>query len=516
MAAAVGATGIVALGLSVMAPARLGPLLLAGAVAVIAAVLGLRSPVLACAYLLLTTFFRLAVPSGTLPVDPFLLAFAGVLASVWLRARPWQRRTAGMTVDPVTCVIGLYIVWNLLSIVVPHALPAGSPWVPEPFPVLRFVLIGTVLPFSMFLVGRYLFTTERALRVLLGSMLAAAAYSAAVSILASTAPQLVWPRYIVDTPTWTGRAVGVFNQPVVNGLVLIIGFLVATLILAHDRERPVLRVTAAVVGGASLYAIYLTHTRAVWLAFALVVLIGAVAASGSRAGFALVGAALVGVVATSWDTFTSADRSAGGVGSVGELHDRLNSIATSIWAFQQEPLTGWGIGRFPAVNTYHHRAWSPEIPWERGFGIVSHLDGLGILVELGIVGLALWLTVLVLVYRGVGAAVRRLPAHGVYGRALGLTALLCLIAQSVVGLTVDLRFFDFPNVVVMLFAGAVIGWQREQARRSDTGVVAPPAATAVAVTPGGRVRDEDPARVSAVGLRGGRVGTRDGRSGTWT
>src|SRR5690348_17283712 len=49
--------------------------------------LGLRSPALAVTYLLAATFFRLAIPSGTFPVDPFLPAFAGALLSTWLWAR---------------------------------------------------------------------------------------------------------------------------------------------------------------------------------------------------------------------------------------------------------------------------------------------------------------------------------------------------------------------------------------------------------------------------------------------
>jgi O-antigen ligase len=146
------------------------------------------------------------------------------------------------------------------------------------------------------------------------------------------------------------------------------------------------------------------------------------------------------------------------------VHDRLNTIATSVWAFEEKPLTGWGIGRFAAVNTYHHQQYSPEIPWERGFGIVSHLDALGVLVELGIIGLACWLVALVLIYTKLARATRQLPARKMYGRPLGLTALMCLVAQSTTGLTVDLRFFDFPNIIVMLMAGAVVGWQREQAR----------------------------------------------------
>jgi O-antigen ligase len=463
---AVGLTEIVVgtLGLLALAPAQFGLLLFLGAVAVLCIVLGLRNPVLACTYLLIATFFRLAIPSNTFPVDPFLIAFAGVVASTWIWMAPRRRNLSAVEVDPLLCAIVLYITWNVMSMVLPHPYPPGSPLEPGPSSVQRFIVIGTLMPLAMFLVGRWVFIDRRAIRVLLWSMVSVGAYSAVVSILQFAAPALVWPRYIVTHPTWEGRAVGVFNQPVVNGLVLIVGFLAATLIVSHPFEPRLLRGCAAAVAVASTYALYLTHTRAVWLAFALVVLVGAVVGRGFRSGFVVTLGAMVLAVASNWSTFTSPDRSAGGVGSPSEVQDRLNTFATSIWAFEQKPLMGWGIGRFAAVNTYHHQQYSPEIPWQRGFGISSHLDSLGILVELGIIGLIFWIAVLVFIYSRLVRATRQLPVGEMYGRPLGLTALLCLVAQTTTGLTVDLRFNDFSNIIVMLLAGAVIGWQREQAR----------------------------------------------------
>jgi len=462
----VGLTGLVVgmLGLLVPTPAHFGLLLFLGAGAVLCIVLGLRNPVVACTYLLIATFFRLAIPSDTFPVDPFLIAFAGVVASTWIWMSSRRRNLSGMEVDPLFCVIALYITWNVMSMVLAHPYPPGAPLDPGPFSVQRFIVIGTLMPLAMFLVGRCVFINQRAIRVLLWSLVSAAGYSAVVSILQFAAPALVWPRYIVTHPTWEGRAVGVFNQPVVNGLVLIVGFLAATLIASHPVEPRLLRGCAAAVAVASTYGLYLTHTRAVWLAFALVVLVGAVAGRGFRSGFVVTLGAMVLVVASNWSTFTSSDRSAGGVGSPSEVQDRLNTFATSIWAFEQKPLMGWGIGRFAAVNTYHHQQYSPEIPWQRGFGISSHMDTLGILVELGIIGLTFWIAVLVFIYSRLVRATRQLPVGEMYGRPLGLTALLCLVAQSTTGLTVDLRFNDFSNIIVMLLAGAVIGWQREQAR----------------------------------------------------
>lgn len=464
---------VLALVLALVAPAQFGLLLAAAAVGLVGVLLGLRSPVLACVYLLVATFFRLAIPSNTLPVDPFLIAFVGVLASTWLWMTA-QRRRFSAEVDPIVCTIALYLTWNLLSMVVRHPYPPGPPLARTPFPVERFVLIGIAMPLVMFVVGRWVFITSSAIRVLLWTVVGASAYSAFVSIAQFVAPSLVWPRYIVTNPLWEGRANGVFNQPVVNGLILIVGFLVAVLIASHRVESRLLRAFAAVVAAASAYAVYLTHTRAVWLAFFVVVVLGAVAGRGFRTGYVATLVLTALAVARYWSVFTSSDRSAGGVGSVNEVQDRLNTFATSIWAFEKRPWTGWGIGRFPAVNTFHHQQYSPEVPWQRGFGIASHLDALGILAELGIVGLALWGVLLVLLYTRLVRATRLLPSREMYGRSLGLIALMCLLAQSITSLTVDLRFFDFPNIIVMLLAGAVIGLQRQQQQQvREVGVVPP-------------------------------------------
>ncbi|SEP21090.1 O-antigen ligase family protein [Trujillonella endophytica] len=463
MVGVLGGSAAVVLALVVVAPARSGWILLLGAAGIVAVALGLRSPVLACVYLLVATFFRLAVPGGTLPVDPFVLAFAGVLASTWLWTRPWRRGLSDVRLDPITCAIGLYVGWNVLSAVVPHAYPAGPVDQPGTYSLTRFLIIGIVMPFVMFLIGRRLFVDARAIRVLLWTVLAAAGYSALVSVLQFRAPEFVWPRYIAEDPNWADRAVGVFNQPVVNGLVLVIGFVVAMLIASHDTEGAGPRVLAGAIAVLIVYGVYLTHTRVVWLSFGLVVLLGVLLAKGFRTGFVLVAVVTAAAVLRNWSTFISADRTAGGVRSPEEIQDRLNNVATSFSAFTDEPIVGAGIGRFIAVNTYHHQAWSAETPWQRGFGISSHLDSLGILVELGLVGLVLWLLVSALLYSRLVRVVRRLPVGGMYDRALGLTALLCLLAQTITGLTVDLRFFDFPNIAVMLLAGAAIGWQRARA-----------------------------------------------------
>ena len=454
----VGAMTIVLTGLALVKsriPGGLGVLLLLVVVGTIIAAACLRHPPLAVVILLGAMFLRLALPH-LIVADPFLIAFALVVASaaVWM----WQQRQALPRITFVEVAMVLYTLWCYGSMLLPHQYP------PLEFPpnghltaVPRFIEISAIIPFTMYLVGRRLFARESAMRFVLWSILGFAAYSALVSICQFYAPSLVWPRYIVHAPGWPGRANGVFNQPVANGMVLIVGVVVA-IMLASDRAEPAWRRALLwLYALPSALAIYLTHTRAIYLAFVLALILGVILASGARGVFAGLLGAIALWVALNWSTFTSPDRSAGGVDSTNEVWDRLNTIATSILAFKREPWFGWGISRFVAVNTYDHQQWSNDIPWVRGLGIASHETELGILVELGIFGLLLWLCVLVPLIGLVLQAYWILPSPGLTGRRLAFVAICALATQLVAGAFADLRLLDFPMCMVFLICGMAVG-----------------------------------------------------------
>jgi len=404
--------------------------------------------------LLGTMFLRLVLPNVI--ADPFVLAFAGLLLSfgLWLSLRPGSMPHLGW----LEGFMALYLFWNLFSMVAPHEYAAWYPLSSEKLSVYRFILTGTAIPFACYLIGRAIYATERAVRSLLWSVFGFAAYSALVSVLQFSMPSLVWPRYIVNDPLWPGRANGVFNQPVVNGLVLIAGFVTALMLIrTSPHVHRLFKCVVAFSATLMVVGIYLTHTRAIWLSFVVIVIAGIIFGRGVRAGFAITITVLIVAAITNWSRLTSSDREAGGVGSTDEVDDRLNSIATSLWAAKREPIEGWGIGRFTAVNSLHHQQWSQDVAWDRGLGISSHFNELGILVELGAIGLVLWLAILTLLIIRLVRAIRVLPADELVGRNLGLLAAMLLGTLMVSGFTVDLRFFDFPNALVYLLVGVAIG-----------------------------------------------------------
>lgn len=454
--------------LTVLAPpGDFGLFLAVVAVGLVAVLLGLSNPLLACLYLLFTSFFRQVEINGV-PVEPVLAAFGGFVLSVsiWLRRHENFLQRIGLLEGFVV----LYVLWNVGSMLSTHAYAAIYPMDDSVISVPRFILFGTAMPLTALVLSRMTFGKPQAMRVLVFAVIGFAAYSALVSILSEWAPSLVWPRYVVTAAIWPERAVGVFNQPVVNGLVLVMGYLASLLVASRQDERPVVRLLSAAMAPACLYSVYLTHTRSAMLGLLVVLVMGAVIARGWRTGFVVTLAVLAAAVVANWSTFTSSDRASGGVGSSGEIFDRLNMIATGAWALTQEPLTGWGIGRFPAVNTYHHKQWSPEVPWSFGYGLAAHTDLVGIGTELGLIGMLLWALVYGLAALRLVRTVQELPEPG-HDRGFAVFALLSYACLLITGLTVDMRFFDFPNMMVLLLVGAALG-RGETLRRRPS--VSPP------------------------------------------
>lgn len=443
----------------------LGMIAVGGAAALV--LFALNRPVLAVSILLFCAFLRLALKSSALPVEPAFMAMAVVLAAAVIAVT--RRVNRAPSFGPLEGAMALFVFWNIASGIVPHTYPAGGiQALGESYSVYHFILTGTLMPFILYVVGRFVFDREAAIRAILWVLTAMAAYSVWVSFAQFYAPALVWPRYILDIPadnSWASRAVGVFVQPVANGLILIAGFGIAVHLLYDAGTRRWQRIMLAVLLPASLVAIYMTYTRVVWGCFAILAVLGAIYL---RRGQNIYRAALAGIVLgilVNMQTFFSSDRSSGGIGSSYEVEDRLNMWATAFWAIGEKPWFGWGVGTFSQVNTYHHQQW-PGVPWFRGFGIVSHMTELGMFAELGLIGLSIWLTIVFLTVRNLRVAVRTISPQGLVGRDLAVLTAILYTIWVITGYTADLRFFEFMGMTVLLLVGIVVG-AAERQREAD-------------------------------------------------
>lgn len=441
----------------VVVPGTVGPGLGIAAVGVgVALVLsGLNSPTVAIVLLVVTLFLRRGLKIEALPVEPYLFAFAGVLGAAGVALS--RQRSRAPQFGAVEGLMALFVLWCIISAVVPHPYPAS-----DQNPAHYFILLGVFVPFVLYVVGRAVIDNERTIRVLLWTILGVWSYSVLHSILQFHAKPLAWPATyagFTESASWSNRALGVFGNPVENGFILTVGFVLALYLARTPSTRPLPRAFLYAMATLSLYSIYLTRTRAVYLVFGLALVAAAlIVPRVRRICVSIIGGTVVGGIAYAPILLTS-DRNSGGLLSSYEIQDRLNMIATALWAIPQKPIAGWGIARFDSVNTYNHKQWSQAVPWFRGYGIEAHLLELGIATELGLVGLALWIPLLVLVFRRMRTAVRLAPV----GRDLlvgrELVALLSAIGVlwSVVGLTVDLRFLPFANSLAWLLMGVAVG-----------------------------------------------------------
>lgn len=398
--------------------------------------------------------------SGLLAVDR--LAFVAVFAA-WLAEVASGRRPLGRF-GLIELLMLAFLVVNVASALSSHALPAISADIPPRFaqPISMFQTIQTEVffPFFLFVLGRHLLIERARVLRYMWFLTAVGIYLGLTNIFTELGPNsLVFPRDILDpnaglvTPG-QGRARGIFLNGAPTGAALALSMVVAIWLATQPEVRG--RRLAALSVPVMLVGIFFTHTRAPIVSGLVVIVFCAIFWTGSRRTFALVLAAIAVLALANLGNLESSDRARGGVGSSQEVDDRLNIAATGFWGLEREPVLGWGLGRYGILNTWYHRAWG-GVDWTRGYGDIGHDTELAIAVELGLVGLAVWLAILVAVVVGSRRAWRALPRSGILSRRLVLAFWCAALAWFINESFIDMRLFSYVNAVIFAWAGMVIG-----------------------------------------------------------
>ena len=221
---------------------------------------------------------------------------------------------------------------------------------------------------------------------------------------------LVWPRFINDPSVgihW-GRVRGPFVMSPAMGLALVYCYF-NNLVLARNIAR--FRWMLYAINAAMLPAIFWTKTRSVWLAFVLSSLIWA-AYSRRRTtrivsvSMLLALALLVSVV--NMDNFLSTDRNKGGLTDTEPILLRVG-LAQMTWEIVKEhPLFGLGFGHFRDFAPSFAR--DPSSPYYAfGTTALEHNNLLSIAAETGVVGTALYVTMMLVLIRSSIRLYRKLP-----------------------------------------------------------------------------------------------------------
>lgn len=378
------------------------------------------------------------------PLSPDRLLFVGAIVSVLLRAPPVALRSR-LRISGAHCLLAVVLVYALLS-----ALLAGTFFDRGGF-LLILDTFG-ILPFLTFLVAPIAFRTEAQRQVLLGTLVGLGAYVGLTVVFdMAQLDALVYPKYILDPDAGLhpGRGRGPFVDPVACGLALYTCAVACAIAVASWRTGR-MRAVAVAVGLLCAVGTFLSLERSVWIGAVVGTAFAMVAIRGLRRYFIpLVLAVAVAIIATLTLVPGLSEQVSERANDKGTLWDRQNLNRAAVNMVNAKPLTGFGWSGFLAHGEDYFQQAS-DYPLTASKGIGLHNTPLTYAVELGLIGLALWLLGLIL---GVGSALATRGAPDLLPWRVGLmaVAIATLVVMNAVPPTA------WANRSLWLLAGAVYG-----------------------------------------------------------
>jgi putative inorganic carbon (hco3(-)) transporter len=301
------------------------------------------------------------------------VAFLLLVVGVTLRAVVMRQRL--LVVERAT--------WPMIGL----TLLAVASVIGQPFDNQTWCLLAAkfLVPFALFHVAGLVFREERRLRQFEIFALVVLAYLCFIAIAFLVgAKSLIYPRFILDESLGyhVDRARGPLLQAVANGVSLNLLGVLALHAFLRGRIRGV---RAAVLLASLPVAILATMTRAVWLSFAVSVVVLIIRAHNRRLRRICVAVTMVGtlglLITLSFDDQRRALTER--LQESGPL-DFRKAVYTGGWQmFLEKPITGWGINQMPAELARHVSGYKEK-------ELYPHNTYLELLVEHGVFGLALY------------------------------------------------------------------------------------------------------------------------------
>jgi O-antigen ligase len=392
---------------------------------------------------------QLGIP-GILAPDRLLIAAAIVMVvfrAVTGRGEPLPRPR------PVHYVLALAGLWAVGNALVAHTLFQRAS-------LLKIVEAFGLFPFLIFYLAPIIYTTERRRQMLLTALVVLGGYLGLTVLFEMAGPHaLVWPKYIMD-PNYGihfGRGRGPFADAVANGFALYVCALAAC--VAASRWQGRARVAAGAVALLCFTGTLLTLERSVWTGAAVATVVTLVAfARLRRIALPVIVTAVVAVALALLLVPGLSAKVSSRASQQEPVWDRQNLTVAALNMISARPLLGFGWDRFQSDSAPYFRQ-SLDYPLT-ATNIDIHNYFLSYAVELGLVGLILWLTGLLM--GGFGALATRAPPELEPWRMAFLAIAVCylLVANSVPPTV-------FQNESFWLWAGVLWGARRYTWRLQD-------------------------------------------------
>jgi O-antigen ligase len=318
---------------------------------------------------------------------------------------------------------------------------------------------GYLFAFLAFLFAKNQVTTEQDVRFVLGTLYAMGLYLAVVAFFEFfELRQFVYPQFINNPKILLhlDRARGPFLNSAFNGIALIVGFL-AGFHLMSCLQGPG-RVFHQGLLVLFFPAIFFTQTRSIYLGFIITLaalLLCYRTPIPKWKVMALPVALMLVLVLVNVPRLASKERREGGVLQVDEVLVRATLLERSVVMFSDHPLTGVGLGQFIPVfyNEYRGRVATLENTADQA----QHNHLIGMLVELGVFGVGLYLAIITMLFRRLYQLLPRMPSRGLVSVNLLLVIGVVLVVQLVANQFVEPSYCMFVNVVFFLFGGMADG-----------------------------------------------------------
>jgi O-antigen ligase len=245
------------------------------------------------------------------------------------------------------------------------------------------------------------------------------------------------------------RAVATLANPGVLGMFLGIGICFALAVLMWGGPRRYYRLAIATLA-LCVPGVLLTLTRGPVLATTIAAILMLVLGHKRLLGVAAI-AVVVLMTAAMWPSISSSELYEDRVRQSDTIQSRIGLQEWSLDLAEKKPLFGWGFGSFDRVKNTEELGSVEGIPIRYMLETTSHNTYLTFLVELGAIGLLLY--VLPFLVYGV-RAYRRARAPGPDGWIIA-GSLGSLVVIVITAATIDFRFFSFAQMLPWLFLAIV-------------------------------------------------------------
>jgi putative inorganic carbon (hco3(-)) transporter len=460
------------------------PLLIAGAVLALRRLWELPPAWTLCGAIALTIFSNgwSLIGLGGLPLNRLLIVV--VLLQFALRA-PGVASVPRLQVRNVHLLMCLTMIYALASAAAAGTLASQE----SAFPLVD--ILGLV-PFLLFFLAPSIFAEERERNLLLATLVGLGVYLGTTAIFESIGPHaLVFPSYILVTDQASPgvvQASGPFQSPVAEGFAVFACAVASIIAFLRWRVRWQ-RYVCVFSAVTCLFACFATLERGVWLA---AVVAAVVTAATTRTGrrWLIPGAfaCAIGIGAVLTVSSQLSQHTSERANYRQSVWDRQNQMAAGIRMIESRPLLGFGWDRYRSSSEDYFRQPSD-------YPMVGHIPGVTIglprnviplhntylayAVELGLIGLLLWMASLL---------VALVSAIATAGPPALRSWKLGLLAIAVFFLIVS--FFDpheqpFPIALLLLWAGVAYGQaSHRRSRPADTATRSPNHGPQPALLPG--------------------------------